>query len=447
MTIKSLDSFIYFVNIILQDYSAGALVHHLTVKIKSNPSPTFLELSAARVVKTLTVLTKVTCIDIDWEFLSRIVASSVAVDSFATPQLMRLVLINPFRSSRRPWLAGHYFELGRYPRLITLVLEGSSQRRQSLFTYNNHNLNPTSNTDTEVLVHEKSNWLSLDHLEVEKKGCELSVDTEDVNDHGEKEEEEQSSTESDFYETDDDSFEEKDNIFALHVRVNLDERDIVDTVLELSPRVIRLDESCINTSGIQTLLQEISPSLLQMHIENDYSLSKHQLQVSRISLYPLISHFSHLKELSITPNVFKRDLFQYLRDPLPLEFLKFDCNTQVDISDLKLLITPGSPAHLSSLKTLDLAVVWGLVGHAPVINLGPYYDSETYEDPGWKLPKWTFSFSRTGLEELILLGRKYGVAIVGDAIDAMEIENEWGKEIELAEQLEIEAEMEATEAE
>lgn len=58
--------------------------------------------------------------------------------------------------------------------------------------------------------------------------------------------------------------------------------------------------------------------------------------------------------------------------------------------------------------------------------------------PGWRFADWTNDFDLTGVQELVNLEEKYGVSVTGSSVDAAEIEDEWEREIELAERMEEE---------
>jgi len=118
---------------------------------------------------------------------------------------------------------------------------------------------------------------------------------------------------------------------------------------------------------------------------------------------------------------------------VPITHLEFQLDTVVSASRL-LKLLDGDDKH-SHLESLVLNQVQASLGG--IENLSWRYDSDAlgawYDHEGWTLPEWTSTFSRRGVQGLVHAARRNGIALSGDAVDAVGIEDqikEWREKIE-----------------
>jgi hypothetical protein len=155
-----------------------------------------------------------------------------------------------------------------------------------------------------------------------------------------------------------------------------------------------------------------------------------------------LHRFTALESLVLKDTKFTlTTLFQHLRDPLPLSRLEFiGETTPIDTDDLKALFLPG-PGRLSTLKSLTLNILDpGRVG-TRVHSAGPMYALYNQPRPhqDWTMPDWVPGvFEYEGAEEVLSLAKKAGVEVFGSVMDAVEVQREWYKDVDEAENWEWE---------
>lgn len=466
--LKSLLDFGAFVTTVAEDSSCGSLVKSLEVELNDNPVPDAEGLVTLGVttVFAFSRLQNVWLLSVDWEFLSSMLLSPLA--ALALPQLETLVLIDSFRRSDSPWDSDHFIYLANYSKLTSLRLESRSQRLNLITDTTSSDtleevLRLVANPSKEV---PKLNYLDgelqIDEkIEVEDdkelvKSAQPSnkMQEEEVEDVGEENIEiehpqEDSEEEDSDKESNDSESSEMIGIQHLDICVSLDDDHILKTILLFPITMLRISDSILG-SGLIQILDEIHPFLCELHIYEDivnYGITQEKSDNYPgpiTSIYPVISRFKDLQELTLSARVFTKELFCFIRDPLPLRCLTLGYMASVTTSDLKQLFIPDSPAHLSTLESLTLDVVWGMVADDRVADLGPYYDPQMENFApygGWAIPSWQSGFSREDLEELIELGEKYGIEVDGNAVLAIEVEEEF--EFEMDTLNEMVAEMEA----
>ncbi|GAA5889781.1 hypothetical protein JCM8208_001129 [Rhodotorula glutinis] len=112
--------------------------------------------------------------------------------------------------------------------------------------------------------------------------------------------------------------------------------------------------------------------------------------------------------------------FEVLRR-IPITLVEFKVGSVVSASHLlKLIDGDDKHPHLESLVLDQVSA-----------SLGNVQDFEWRDEPdelghwlsyGWRLPKWSATFSREGLEALIAAGASNGVDVSGKAVDALDLE-------------------------
>ena len=94
-------------------------------------------------------------------------------------------------------------------------------------------------------------------------------------------------------------------------------------------------------------------------------------------------------------------------------------------------VISGRAKH-KNLSMIHFDHVQGKIGTRMDDETGPYWDED--EDkwsvyPDWLIPEWTEDFNGAGLIEFIELAEKEGVEVIGLAVEAIGVSEEYEKEL------------------
>jgi len=132
--------------------------------------------------------------------------------------------------------------------------------------------------------------------------------------------------------------------------------------------------------------------------------------------------FTQLRSIELSVRTTFEDVFLALSGaPLELIHLYWDCD--VAITALMKLVTGST--KIKTLKEVVLDVVHGDRGRTIPRELAR---KEMAKWVGlkfhWEIPCWTDEFSRDGFEEFLALAKREGIKVTGDAVEALEIDDE-----------------------
>ena len=117
-------------------------------------------------------------------------------------------------------------------------------------------------------------------------------------------------------------------------------------------------------------------------------------------------------------------------DYLPVDSLAFADGAEVSLLELNRVIS-GRAKH-KNLSMIHFDHVQGKIGTRMDDETGPYWDED--EDkwsvyPDWLIPEWTEDFNGAGLIEFIVLAEKEGIEVIGLAVEAIGVSEEYEKEL------------------
>lgn len=353
------------------------------------------------VLKILTSLTQVKEIFINFPFLSTIVASKTAALT-SLPNLKTLTLKDAFihRGKMKP----EYFQqILLYPSLQSLTfhtdvyLTHNLPKCEQWWSSNYRADGEIMKLDEDLLVSRNQNFISVD-------GVRVRIDP---------------------------------IISDLRFSGRFLDFEIFEIISQFSDLKSLYIEDWNHTNHDINVLEKVSnPSQLQelhlqLHLPYGAAYRVPLTPVNNLNIYSSILPFTSLKVLQVPNHGFNIELFQFIRDPLPLHTLIFSRNTPVAISDIKALLLPGSH-RLTTLKTLQLDVVFGTVDSHCVEIDGLYleYDSVVPQaHPGWIRPEWSIQFSEVGLLDLIEVAKSVRVEVIGSAVQAIGVVGAYEKEM------------------
>ncbi|GAA5832361.1 hypothetical protein JCM5353_000289 [Sporobolomyces roseus] len=137
--------------------------------------------------------------------------------------------------------------------------------------------------------------------------------------------------------------------------------------------------------------------------------------------------FTQLRSIKLCVRVAFEDVLLALSGA-SLEFIHLRWTCEVATTTLTELVTGNT--KIETLKYLVLDIVDADRGH-PVPRKMAREELETLdlEDLDWYGPQWTNDFSRDGFKEFLKVAASEGVKVTGDAVEALEIEDEWEEEM------------------
>ena len=117
-------------------------------------------------------------------------------------------------------------------------------------------------------------------------------------------------------------------------------------------------------------------------------------------------------------------------EPLPIDSLAFTAGAEVSLLKLKRVIS-GRAKH-KNLSTIHFDHFEGKIGTRMDDETGPHWDEDDEEwtvYPDWLLPEWTEEFDEAGLIEFVELAAKEGIQVIGSAVEAIGVDEEYRKEL------------------
>ena len=243
--------------------------------------------------------------------------------------------------------------------------------------------------------------------------------------------------------------------FTVEMRIRGDYSDDDETEFEREPPILLPNLTCINIAAPLSKLHVLgpfinsAPSLHSLNLSDpfhpdstllklvgrvrkpstlsDLSLStEHEPFIETVSprLIEPLESFTKLQTIEVGfPPI--HGLSRVL-SKLPLKGLWWNCNEGVTTDDVRNVLV--GPNRVETLKRLSVCGVYG-DGRGKSLAGVDWEEDIDPEEHGWILPGWTDDFSREGVEGVVELAESMGVAIDGRAVDALEVEDEWEREL------------------
>jgi len=191
-----------------------------------------------------------------------------------------------------------------------------------------------------------------------------------------------------------------------------------------APIEIRLLQTEISSMAVSELLSYVQ----QPHLVQSLKIiAPGALRPASDTFSPL-RQFTHLKSIEADISASFDDILLILSEA-PLESINLRWLCYIAIPTLNNLVT-GS-AKIETLREIVLDTVDAIRGRLVPRELARE-ELETWdlEDLDWVLPQWTDEFSREGFKDFLVLAKKEGIEVTGDAVEALKIEEEWEEEME-----------------